>query len=319
VILRERQFLLFGISPDRYSARGLWLFVMFFVATFLFAGLLGPLAYAAVQRVAEGDPGGWAAALLERPFDKFVDRCRYLALLLLLPLLMSQSGLAGKGFLRANDLAPRAGAGTWFGYALLLGCLLALLVATLQLVFTWYWPIEADFLSLALLSGVSALAIALVEEIIFRSLIFRLFYTALRPVAAIAAASILYAYLHFSAPPVALAAANESPGFLAGLQVALLNALGGVMNFRPLEFANYASLGALLCVLYLRAKTLWAPVGLHAGVVWVMLIYQESFAIFPDRLRWVFAGGGLTDGVVPLILTLALTVLLGLRLPVSRS
>jgi len=77
---------------------------------------------------------------------------------------------------------------------------------------------------------------------------------------------------------------------------------------------------ALFCVLYLRARTLWAPIALHADiVVFVMRVYQKTMHIFPHELRWLFAGGGLADGLLPSILTLALTFILTLRLPVSRT
>jgi len=320
MILRERQFMLFGLSPDRTNARGLWLLLAVWLGTIIFAGAVAPVVYFVTQSLAEGNPDGLAASLIERPFDKFVDRCRYVPVVLLLPWLMAQVGLMGKGFVGANDLRPTPAAGLWLVYSLVLGSALAALIAALQLIFTWYWPADTGpGLPLIGQAAVSALLIALIEEIVFRSLIFRLFFTAMHPVGAIFASSLVYAWLHFSAPADLLAAASEHPGFLAGIQVAFLNAFGPVLNFDALTFANYAALGALLAVLYLRARTLWAPVGLHAGIVFIMLVYQDSFYLFPDPLRWVFAGGGLSDGVVPLILTLALTLIFAVRLPVSRS
>lgn len=322
---RDRQFMLFGLSPERYNWRGIKLLAGVWFGALLFAGLIAPLVYFAMQSLAEGNPDGWAASLVERSFDKFVDRCRYIPILILLPWIMLVVGLLGRsqGFLTSNDLRHRPGSLSWFVSSFILGLALAGLVIVMQLSFTWYWPQEVDgavgWLKIIASAALSALLVGLVEEILFRSLIFRLFYTAMKPKKAILFSSMVYAYLHFSAPAEFLASANADPGFLAGLQVALLNAVGCFLNFDFMQFANYTSLGALFCVLYLRARSLWAPVGLHAGIVFVMLVYQKSVSVFPDDLRWFFAGSGLTDGLLPLILTLALTAVFALRLPVSRS
>lgn len=322
---RDRQFMLFGLSPERFSWRGVKLLACVWFGALLFAGLIAPLVYFALQSLAEGNPDGWAASLVARSFDKFVDRCRYIPILLLLPWLMLVVGLLGRsqGFLAANDLRGRPGSAKWFLLTGILGLSLAGLIYVCQLTFTWYWPKDidgtGDWLKIIGGAALSALLVGLIEEILFRSLIFRLFYTAMKPWKAILASSMVYAYLHFSAPAAYLAGPNADPGLISGLHIALLNAVGCFLNFNVIEFANYTSLGALFCVIYLRARSLWAPIGLHAGIVFVMLVYQESVSIFPDSLRWAFAGGGLTDGVLPLILTLALTFVFALRLPVSRS
>ncbi|GHB90018.1 CPBP family intramembrane glutamic endopeptidase [Cerasicoccus arenae] len=322
---RDRQFMLFGLSPDRYNKRGVVLLTGVWFGALLFAGLIAPLVYFAMQSIAGSDPDGWAASLTARSFDKFVDRCRYVPILILLPWLMLVVGLLGRsqGFLAANDLRNRPGSGIWFICSLMLGLGLGGLIFTLQLLFTWFWPGDVNGAGewFVVIGGaaLSAILVALIEEILFRSLIFRLFYTGFKPGKAILFSSMIYAYLHFSAPAEFLAGPNAAPGFFAGLQIALLNAVGAFLNFDILEFANYTSLGALLCVLYLRARSLWAPIGLHAGVVFIMLLYQRTVWVFPDELRWLFAGGGLTDGLLPLILTLALTLLFAIRLPVSRS
>lgn len=321
---RDRQFMLFGLSPDRYSRRGVWLFFAIWFGALLFAGLFAPIVYHGFSLMAEGNPDGVAAGLVARSFDKFVDRCRYLPILFLLPWLMIVVGLLGRssGFLKANDLKGRPGSLRWFFGSCILGVAMAALLVTLQLVFTWYWPGEVSTTGgwLKVIGGaaLSAILVGLIEEVLFRSLIFRIFYTGFRPKVAIVLSSMIYAYLHFSAPGEMLAGPNANPGFVAGLKIAGLNALGAFLNFNIIEFANYTALGALFSVLYLRSRTLWAPVGLHAGIVFIMLTYQRSVWVFSDELRWIFAGGGLTDGILPLILTLALTFVFALRLPVSR-
>lgn len=322
---RDRQFMLFGLSPERYNGRGIRLLAAVWFGALLFAGLVAPIAYFALQSIAQGNPDGWAADLVARSFDKFVDRCRYIPILILLPWLMLVVGLLGRsqGFLAANDLRRRPGSFVWFVLCLMLGLAMAGLIYVLQINFTWFWPGEVSgfggWAKMIFSAALSAILVALIEELLFRSLIFRMFYTAVKPKKAILFASMVYAYLHFSAPPQMLAGPNADPGFVAGLQIAGLNAVGAFLNFNVIAFANYTSLGALFCVIYLRARSLWAPIGLHAGIVFVMLVYQKTVWVFPDELRWIFASGGLTDGILPLILTLALTFVFALRLPVSRS
>ncbi|WP_309397527.1 CPBP family intramembrane glutamic endopeptidase [Cerasicoccus maritimus] len=321
---RDRQFMLFGLSPDRYSKRGIGLFFAIYFGAMLFAGLTGSLAYGLVAWCGESNPDGICAWLVTRSFDKFVDRCRYIPILIFLPWLMVVTGLAGRsgGFLSANDLKDRPGSLRWFMWALVLGGALAGFLYMLQMSFTYFHPRDVDGLGrwLEIIGGaaVSALLIGLIEEILFRSLIFRLFYTAFKPGVAIFLASFIYAYLHFRAPGAFLAGPNANPGLISSLQIAGLNSVGAFLNFNFIEFANYTSLGALFCVLYLRARSLWAPIGLHIGIVFVMLIYQKAIDMHIDPLRWVFASGGLTNGIAPLILTLALTLLFAIRLPVSR-
>jgi membrane protease YdiL (CAAX protease family) len=117
-----------------------------------------------------------------------------------------------------------------------------------------------------LVSGavVGALLLSWLEESIFRGMVFRMFYTAVRPHLAVILASLAFAVVHFKDVPFPPGA---DAGWYAGLWVAAQQSVSFAFTAEWTELANYFLVGLVLCLVFLRTQSLVACFALHAG--WV--------------------------------------------------
>jgi len=126
---------------------------------------------------------------------------------------------------------------------------------------------------LILTFSVSGILVALIEETIFRGILFRVFARAWNAWTAALVISIVFASAHFVGPGNA---AFQGDSFLA---ITLNLTLATLASFLPpvhalVQFFNLALLGIVLCVFVMRTKTIWMSVGAHA--VWVLIIALHS-------------------------------------------
>jgi membrane protease YdiL (CAAX protease family) len=144
--------------------------------------------------------------------------------------------------------------------------------------------------------ALSAAAVALLEECLFRGGIFGLFRRTLRPLTALFWVTALFAIVHFLKPDeeFLIQDVNWLSGFALLPRVfhqfaEPMSVLGG--------FTTIFILGWVLGYATLRTRSLWMAIGLHAGVVFVKM----SFAKFTKRealsLPWI--GSELQIGLIP--------------------
>lgn len=327
----ERTFMLFNLPPAERTWRGLRLLLAVYLGSLLFAALVSPWVYWGIQNLHEAFPRTFKY-LAFKDFDDYFDRLRWVPVVLSLPIVFvkchlfsfKQLGIVwGKGGVR-RFLG-------WFGA----GFALLLCVSLGQLFFS-----GAEFKNSLHFGGVvwillKALAggvvLGLLEEIVFRGLILRMFYTAGGPLLAVLLGSLFFAYAHFKMPGEiwqnAFPSHQESDAALvyalefgypppddfqrvtpwSGFFVAGWTLIGISENFQAIKFMNLFLLGIVLSIATLRTHSLLPAIGLHAGIVFALLSYRKLVDI--PAQSWFFGSNALVDGVLPSLLL----ILLGLR------
>ncbi len=336
---RERTFLLFGLRPDQYSWRGVSWLAVFYVGAIIFGAIVGPALFLAQQGWHEASPNGFTTYLQEKDFEQFFDRARELFALLCLPVFFAVCGFLP--YSKARRLIPSAGklkaalvaivAGfhriglgcakrDWatFGRNFAFGAVLAGIIVIGQLCFspTNLKPeLSAGSVIGALLGALAGgVAVSFLEETLFRGVIFRCFYSVTRPVLAIVLTSAFFAYAHFKHPDALFADANTAADMQAGWSMAFWTLFGIFKSFQWLPFLNLFMFGNLLCLVFVRSRSLMSPAGLHAGAVFIMLAYSKNFQIHGgSQAREIWGGAGIVDGMVPLAILTVLVIFLAIR------
>ena len=316
---RDRRFVLFGLEGNETSWRGLGLFAFVFFGSLVLAGAALPVIYWAVQWVATELDSGLARSLLRNRVDKFFDFLRWVPVLVGLPWIMwlchcwsfSALGLARTGHIRF--------ALTW-GFAA--GVVLIALVAAGQMTFgTAVIRPRAELSPLQVLKWVAisfaiAIIVSTIEEIVFRGLILRLFYTSTRyPWLALTLSAAFFAYTHFKIPPsewTKVGSVHWDTGWLAAYWMLI----GISVEFELNRFIALWLLGMVLGTLMLRTGSLWPGIGLHGGLVFGMLLYHDLLHDF-GPIAGFWGSTALIDGWA-VVFALALLFFVALaKLPFS--
>ncbi len=261
-----------GLNPA--SVLGGYLF-----AVFIGGALIAPWLWALAQQVLPG------TALASQPFRRYVDRSLLgLALLGLWPMVRSGLFPGWRSFGLAWTPARRRE--LWAG---LVGGMTSLAsVAILALGFgarTWdsgHTPVV--LLSHAFRAAGAAIAVSLMEELLFRGMVFGSLRGRFAFIPSALGSALLYAVVHFFRRP----SAPDTIGPWTGLEM-LGRMLSGLAD-PALVFPGILTLGAigwLLAWCRERTGSLWLPLGLHAG--WIFWFKSYTFFTTP-------APGGIARG-----------------------
>jgi uncharacterized protein len=205
------------------------------------------------------------AEIARADFPRFFNRAVLVASVLVLPLYLRGSGMDRSLLPR---LKPNGADGLHFGLGFLLAAMLLLELGYL-LVKREVYVLKPDAPWLGL-SGplVSALSVAVLEEIIFRGFILGLLMRSMAAGAAIFWTVMIFAVLHFLKPAEGImplgAPVEAGTGFwLAGQILAHF----GKLDFLLAEFLTLVAVGWALTKARVVTGGLWLSIGLHAG--WV--------------------------------------------------
>ena len=284
---------------------------LYFVGTLLLGALLAPPLYWAGHALGGAFPPlGW---LRETDFQRYFDRAMFLAALLLLWPAVRALRIGGWRDLGLEP-DPRAWQHAAGGFFLAGGLLWLLGV--------WFWKLHIYALRSTLPPGVlasflvSAVAVAAAEEAFFRGVLLGLARRTARPAPALVFVSALFAVLHFLKPPsraLAQPAVDWSSGFAFLPKTfwqwhdPLLVAGGVTTLFLVALVLGYARL---------RTRSLWLPVGLHAGWVFGLKTFNKvSRHLSPPNL-WI--GDDLLHGLGPVLVVALTGVLLWWSLEKTR-
>ncbi len=307
---RDRGFLLFGLEEKEHSWRGVWLLMLVYLGAIIFASIFSPLIYWAIQTWAESSPNRLNTYVAEKDFSRYFDRLRWLPVILLLPWLLKRCGLFSWQKLGFGSIRKTAMGGTtlrWIAF----GAGLILIAAVGQGMAVGL-EIETDLtalksLQILLAALASALLIGFIEETIFRGMIMRMFYTALKPIPSVILCSLFFASAHFKKIPPDIW--NDDTALVtmgSGFYVGFWTLLSVVQTFEFIRFLNLFLFGTILCLLFLRTVSLWPCAGLHAGVVFVRNIYGKCFNLNNETLNKFWGSGVLLDGYFAAILLILL-------------
>jgi len=298
--------------------------VIWVISSFVLAAAIAPWLYQAGKALAEFTAAGDFPRLIESVggscrragFGRYFNRALLLAALALLPFLLRRLR-----FLRADGTgaAKRLWQKLPWKNALiqtLAGCFIAIgvlwgfasLLESIGYFVSNHKPAALSRLLAQVL--VTAVAVSLVEEWLFRGLLLGLWLRYARPVTACIGASLLFAVLHFVEPPQGWRVLDPTH-WLAGFSL-----LGGILAhftcgiFILTEFIPMLAVGLALAWARLRSGALWLPIGLHIG--WIIALkfftmtHHFGAAKKPNELWLGF--GDLRTGLLPLS-ALAVTVL----------
>jgi len=305
--------MLFQLSESERSSRGIYYLLILYVGALVLAALLAPPAYRLIESWHESSPNALTGRIVGKPFHRYFDRLRWLPTLIALPFLLKACGLFSWNALGVNF---RGTGMRRFLYFFAGGTLLLGLIAFIQ---GMYYGVEfqpglrpgrvAAILAGALAGG---FLLGLLEEIIFRGMVFRMFYTWVKPVPALLLTSLFFGYAHFKYPPALWDATGLEASWAGGWHVAFWTLFGIIKTFDFLVFFNLVLFGVVLCLLVLRYQSLMPVIGFHGGIVFAILAYtdlttvQEVTRELP-RLNPFWGSGGLRDG---LMATLAFAVII---------
>ncbi len=262
----------------------------YFVAIVLFGALTAPPLYWVGQALAAR---GVLTFLAKVDFESFFHRALLLgALLFIWPLLRSLQLKNRRGLgLEKNPHAVRDAAAGCAIAAVPLICLGALLVAL------GVYDLRTSVPAAAVaVRAISAVIVPFIEEPLFRGLILGILLRATAPSLAIFLTSALFAVLHFlKAPEQTTTIVTWSSGFVSVAHsfaqfTEPLLVLAGVTTLFLLAW--------ILADARIRTRSLWLPIGLHAGWIFVSVTFNKLARQQALALPWL--GKSLLIGIAPL-------------------
>jgi membrane protease YdiL (CAAX protease family) len=268
---------------------------LFFLLVFVGGALLAPWVYHCLQWL--GAQGGGLGGLGQIPFHRVVNRCiLILAVAGLWPLTraLGMTSWSALGLTRTPSAGRQLAGGFALGL-LTLGVVAAVVVAGGARRLNWDHTAGRYAAVLAGAAG-SAVAVALLEEVLFRGVLFGGLKRDLQWPVALVLSSGIYAWLHFFEKPEPPGAVHWASGLV--LLPQMMRGFGDVGRLVP-ALPCLMVAGLILGVAYHRTGRLWFSLGLHAGwVYWLKLFLFLTGRGTPER-QWL-GSGRLVDGWVAL-------------------
>jgi membrane protease YdiL (CAAX protease family) len=165
-----------------------------------------------------------------------------------------------------------------------------------------------------------AVGAAVLQEVLFRGFALGIFLRTMRPGAAVFLAAMLYALAGCMVPAPGLVNGNPE-GMLAGFEV-LVGQMARLSD--PWIIVGvllpWLAFGGVLGFARWRTRSLWLPVGLHAGWAFAngMFLAVAVPLNQPDPIARVLVGGSLRDGLIPLVAVALAGIVLHFMTPVAE-
>jgi hypothetical protein len=282
--------------------------LLYFAVVFLGGALLAPWLYW-LARWAASHGAGWSG-LAAIPFHRFLDRSLLgLALLCLWPLLRrgGMKSWRDLGFARQGGFACQALRGVAVGWASLAAVALLAFVCGQCVILNH----SAGEVFRCLLSATwAAVAVAIVEELVFRGALFGLLRQAMPWTAALVASSAVYAAVHF----IKQAETGLPVRWDSGLAL-LWRMLCHPPPLIPAFLTLFAA-GSILALTYQRTGALYVSIGLHAG--WIFWLKSYRFFFRQSGAAQSFWGGDkLIDGWLSFLVLAVIFGLIARQKPVA--
>ncbi len=310
---REREFLLFGLSPERKSWRGVGLLAGVLLGTLFIAAIISPWVYWGVVAWAKASPNELNLYLADKDFPRYFDRLRWLSVILLLPWLLKRCGLLSWSSLGyASNRREWRSAINWFGVGLATLAIVAIVQNFTVGLNIKLSLISGEFFAVLLMGLMSGLLVAFVEETVFRGVVLRMFYTAISPIIAVIVSALLFAALHFKKVPGSLWI-DDTVSLGSGFYVGLWVLLSVITTFELFKFINLFFVGLILNILFLKTRSLLPCIGLHAGWVCFRAVYHKLVETNNEASPFIWGSETVIDGVFPTFIMGLFVVALGSR------
>lgn len=271
-MIRDPKHILYGLSVEERSLKGIWLLCLLYFGSLIAGGILSLIAFRLTHYF---DPDA-SSYLASKPYPKFFDRARWLSVLLLLPYLFIQCRVTSWRAIGFSRPVLKTWA-RWFtsGIAMIF-IIYGYNTATGAFSFEWDARTLLSKIDDAILAS---LLIGTLEEIVFRGLVFRMFYTALSPMLALILSSFFFAVLHFKTPEFSLGEiAPAEVGIAEAAQIALGTAIAVFTEFDLKYILAIFLVGIVLHQVFLLTNNLWASIAIHAGWVFTIKLFGNAFS-----------------------------------------
>ena len=241
----------------------------------------------------------------EYDFESYFHRALLIAAVALLwPLLRSVEVRSAKDL--GLERNPHAVADTAAGFLI---ALIPLLCCGAVLIFAGVYSLRRQFLWPKMPAVVMASTVVpIIEELLFRGFILGLLVRSFPKWVAILLTSGLFSIIHFLKPPER-SLPNEAVNWLSGFEsIAHSFAQFGDPLLIAGGFLTLFTIGWILADARFLRRSLWLPIGLHAG--WIFGSGTFSKAAHREMLILPWLGKDLLVGIVPLMIALASWALL---------
>jgi uncharacterized protein len=281
----------------------------YFIAIIVVGALLAPILFWTVQALAAH---GVFPFLAKYDFDTFFHRAILIAAVLLLwPLLRLSNvrGLADLGLAANPHWARHIGSGVLLSVIPLLFCgalLIALHVYSFRHVLVW--PRFGKVL-------LAAVSVPFIEETFFRGIVLGILLRTGRKLLSVVAVSALFAAVHFlKGSERESAIVTWTSGFQS-----IGDAFAGFGDPMMVlaAFATLFLIGCILADARVLTRSLWLPIGLHAG--WIFASGTFSWLARGQMIALPWIGKNLLVGIIPLGLAAVTWILMRLWLKHDRA
>ena len=281
----------------------------YFIAIVAVGALLAPILFWVAQALAAH---GVFPFLAKYDFDRFFHRAILIAVVLLLwPLLRASNvrGLADLGLAPNPHWGRDVGMGVLLSVIPLLFCgaaLVELHIYSFRHVFVW------PRLGKVLLAAIS---VPFIEEAFFRGIVLGLLIRTGRKMLSVLVVSALFAAVHFlKGSERETAVVTWTSGFQS-----IGDAFAGFGDPMMVlsAFATLFLIGCILADARVLTRSLWLPIGLHAG--WIFASGAFSWLARRQMLALPWLGNNLLVGIVPLCLAAITWIVMRLWLKDDRA
>lgn len=264
------------MTKDRFYP--LFSLLLLFLAAPVLAALVSPWIYQTLQSFAAD------GSVLDAPFFRVTSRIVLVMVALLLYPAYKLSGIRGKddcGLPKVDNRRSLVGLGLGLG----IGSMLIVYLLGVALG-TFAWNTNGKSVSYLISKVFQALAgglfIGIFEEILFRGFIFGALRKSLGVVAAVILGSLFFSVVHFMRPVNPEVIDRWYSGFLL---FGSLFARAGDSFLQ--EAGTLFCMGLVLSVLCHWMKSVYVAIGLHAGWVWVMMLFR-LFTNNQKTMVWLY-------------------------------
>jgi membrane protease YdiL (CAAX protease family) len=302
------QFQLYTSNGRKPSISSLLFFASLYIGALLFATFLTPYVFDSIQRLAANHPTTFLTYIAQKPIDRYFDRLRWIPVLISIPFIFRYFSLTSLKALKIDFQLKRL-----LSRGLLIGASLTGLLALIQSRFLTIVP-KPDFniykITTTIVSSFcSAVTVSLLEDLLFLGLILRIFYSLCGPWRALFIAALVFTYMHFK--PI-YPFINENPGFINGVLFTIKAAVGLQSKIDPIVFTNLFLLSIFLGFNFLKSASLLLPMGIHIGMVWVLLLYRKCYLLESNSYSFWLGSSKFVDGIlmgIILIVSLVVSVI----------
>jgi membrane protease YdiL (CAAX protease family) len=281
----------------------------YFIAIVVVGALFAPILFWSTQALAAH---GVFPFLAKYDFDTFFHRAVLIAAVLLLWPLLRISNVRSLGDL---GLAPNPHWGRHLGVGVALSVVPLLFCAALLIVFHVYsfrhvfvWPRLGTVL-------LAAISVPFIEETFFRGIVLGILLRTGRKRLSVVAVSALFAAVHFlKGSERESAMVTWTSGFQS-----IGDAFAGFGDPMMVlaAFATLFLIGCILADARVLTRSLWLPIGLHAG--WIFASGTFSWLARRQMVALPWLGNNLLVGIIPLGLAAVTWILMRLWLKHDRA